>query len=196
MKTHKLSHYKLNRIKDNLKYFYNKATEEDKHNGKLWYKSANLICEKLSVKYGYNVETVASVVSALSPRNKWERNLLDAETVLKAVREGTPPEEVRVCTFNTNKDKAFRIAQLKEAINTQSMKTFAFVQNIANLNRSYVTIDVWHMRACFNKMITPNSLTPSLYNQIQKITIKEAESRGLKGYELQAVVWEAIRNSN
>lgn len=189
-----LSYYKKNRIKENLQYFYSAASEEDKVNGKQWYMRANMHCEKLAVQYGFTAETVASVLSALSPRNKWERNLIDTETVLKAVREDQGPDDVKVCTFNTNKEKAFRIARLEESLSVDSPKTFAFLQNILYLDDRYVTIDVWHMRACFNKMI-PQNLNKSVYEELQKITIDQAKQVGLKGYEYQAIIWETIKNS-
>ena len=34
----------------------------------------------------------------------------------------------------------------------------------------------------------------SLYNQIQKLTLKKADKLGLKGFEYQAILWESIRN--
>lgn len=190
-----LSYYKQNKVKDNLKYFYDQASDQDRASGKTWYMEAHLFCEKMAVKYGFTSETVASVLSALSPRNKWERNLIDTESVLSAVRDDLQPEDIKVCTFNNNKEKAFKIARYEEAIDVSSPKTYAFLQNIAYLNDQYVTIDVWHIRACFNKMIAPKSLTKGIYEELQKITIKEAEQVGLKGYEYQAIIWESIKNS-
>lgn len=189
-----LSYYKKNRIKENLQYFYDQSTEEERLSGKQWYIKANMFCEELAVRYGYNAETVASVLSALSPRNKWERNMIDTETVLQAVRDDQGPDDVKVCTFNNNKEKAFRIARHEESLSVDSPKTYAFLQNILYLNDQYVTIDVWHMRACFNRMI-PQNLNKSVYEELQKITIDQAKDHGLKGYEYQAIIWETIKNS-
>lgn len=190
-----LSYYKRDRIRENLKYFYDKATEEDKASGKAWYYKAHEFCARNAVQYGYNVETVAAVISALSPRNKWERNLIDAESVLNAVRNNIPEEEIKVCTFNKNKEKAFNIARLKQVIGSDALKTYAFLQNIANLNEKYVTIDIWHQRAAFNKMRDIN-LNKGVYLELQKITIEEAKERNLKGFEYQAIIWESIRNDH
>jgi hypothetical protein len=190
-----LSYYKKNKVKDNLKYFFDTASDLDRISGKAWYFNANLFCEKMAVKYGLTTETVAAIVSALSPHNKWERNLIDTETVLKAVRKDLQPEDVKVCTFNSNKEKAFKIARYEEAIDISSPKTYAFLQNIAYLNDQYVTIDRWHIRASFNKMIAPKSLTKGLYQEIQDITIKEASDVNLTGYQYQAIIWESIKNT-
>jgi len=189
-----LSNYKINKIKDNLRYFYNIADQDQKERGEAWYLQANIWCETMAVKYGYPTYIVAEVLSALSPRNKWERNKKDAEAVLSAVRNNEPIESVKVCTFHNNKEKAFDIARLKTRIVHGSPKTYSFVQNIAYLHADFVTVDVWHMRACFDKMILPN-LTDLRYGQIVKATKQVAKEFGLKGYEFQAIVWNVVREA-
>ena len=189
-----LTYYQLNKIKNNLRYFYSIADDDQIERGKAWYREANQWCEFMAVKYGYPTYVVAEVLSALSPRNKWQRNKADAEAVLSAVRNNEPMESVKVCTFNTNKEKAFDIARLKTRIVHGSPKTYSFVQNIAYLHSDFVTVDVWHMRACFDKMIVPN-LTDLRYGQIAKATKKVAAEFGLKGFEFQAIVWNVVRES-
>jgi hypothetical protein len=190
-----LSKYKLNKGKDNLRHFYESANEEDKLNGINWYSDFNIWCTELADKYGYDNATIAAIFSALSPRNKLEKNKIDTIAVLDAVRDGVAPDDIKVSTFHNNKYKAFNIAYGVESIKKASPKTFAFMMNVGYLNESYVTVDVWHMRAFFNRMIAPKSLTPKVYKQIEKATIEVAEEYGIKGYELQAVVWENIRNN-
>jgi len=190
-----LTYYKKNKVKDNLKHFFDIASEEDITNGKLWYNKANQFCLEMALKYSYTPETVAAIVSALSPHNKWERNLIDAETILKAYRDGLTADDVKVCTFDNNKHKAFNIAALNESIDVSSRKTFAFLQNIAYLNDKHVTIDRWHIRACFNRMIQPKRLNDNLYDELQAITIELAKENNLTGYQYQAIVWESIKNN-
>lgn len=197
MKTKKLSNYRLNKIKENLVYFYDQV-KDDKDmvdQGLSWYLNANIWCEYMAVKYGVSAYKVASVLSALSPRNKWERNKVDAEAVIKTWREGGSPEDVSVCTFTGNKNKAFDILNSIAEIEPKSLKTRAFLLNIAYLDPEAVTIDVWHLRACFDRMIVPKSLTPTIYDQLQKLTIGLAKERGIRGYEFQAVVWGSVRGS-
>ena len=180
-------------VRKRLRHLFNQSDAQSQQSGKSWYKSANKICLKFAMKYDYAPEVVANVLSALSPRNKWERNIIDCENVLKAVRLGMPPEQAKVCTFNTNKFKAFDFARSGSSIKTTSPKTFAFVRNIAELDDTKVTIDVWHLRACFGETIE-TGLTPKKYKRLEAITIQEAKKVGLKGYEFQAIVWEVIRN--
>jgi hypothetical protein len=197
MKTKGLSSYKLKKVKDNLLHFYNEVKDDQDlvSQGESWYLQANIWCEKLAVNYGISTYKVASVLSALSPRNNWERNKQDAEAVIQTWRKGGSPDDVTVCTFTSNKQKAFDILNSVAEIEPKSLKTRAFLLNIAYLDPEAVTIDVWHLRACFDRMIVPKSLTPTIYKQLQDLTIKLAKERGLRGYEFQAIVWGAVRGS-
>lgn len=183
----------LNKFSKNLDMFFNMATDDMIKEGLEWYQKAHEFCEEMSKEYEYCPLVVAGVVSALSPRNKWQRNLEDAEAVLHAVNEGLSPDEVKVCTFNKNKYKAFAIAKREVSIAESSRKTYAFVENIASLNEDYVTIDVWHQRALFNKFIESMSVGKIAYEQIQELTIKKAKEVGMKGYEYQAVIWVSVK---
>ncbi len=193
----KLSNYKKQKISENLEYFFNKVSEDDYNEGLVWYQTANDIVQNLSKKYNFQPIIVANVLSALSPRNKWERNIFDTEQVLKAVNEGKDHDSVKVCTFNNNKIKAFELAQgNREGIEySNSPKTHSFVRNIAELNENFVTVDVWHTRAAFDKMIVPTSLSASNYDDIRDITIKNAKKHNIKPFEYQAIVWCSIRNN-
>lgn len=190
-----ISNYKLKKIKKNLEYFYNNSTEEQKINGINWYKKANKFCIDIANEYKINAYIVASVLSALSPRNKWEQNKKDTIKVFEAIKNGKSPEDIKVCTFNKNKIKAFNIAKGNEDIKKSSPKTFAFLKNISCLDSNFVTIDVWHLRACFDKMILKKSITLNEYKQVENLTINLAKKYKLKGYEFQAIVWENIRNN-
>ena len=193
----KLSNYKKQKIQANLEYFYHLANAQEKSDGLNWYRTAHEIVQGLSMKYNFEPIVVAQVLSALSPRNKWERNIIDTENVLKAVNDGLGPESVSVCTFNNNKRKAFQFARgERENIDYKtSPKTHSFVRNIAELNTDFVTVDMWHTRAAFNRMVVPKSLSLSNYEDIRDITIENAKAHGVTPFEYQAIVWCGIRNN-
>lgn len=186
--------YMAKKIRENLRMYFDLASQDQIESGKHWYYNAHDICTNLA-SGNFTPEQVAGVISALSPRNKWERNIIDAETVLNAVSEGLLPEYVKVCTFNTNKFKAFEIAKGNRTITDVSRKTYAFIRNIAKLDPDRVTVDVWHLRACFGKTID-TGLTPKRYDIIEAITLDEAKRVGLKGFEYQAIIWEVVRDRN
>ena len=187
----KLSKYKLKKISNNLDHFFNIASDQEILAGQNWYKNANLEANKIAKKYDLDIYKVAQVISALSPRNKWEQNLKDADKVSEAFNLGLHPTDIKVCTFHSNKFKAFNILANNLQITNNSLKTFNFVNNIAYLNNDFLTIDIWHLRACFNNMIKINNaaIGKIAYEQIKQLTLKKATKLGLKGFELQAILW-------
>jgi hypothetical protein len=187
----KLTRYQLKKISSNLDLFFNKATKKDIKNGLNWYPDANKHAKNISIRHGLDLYKVAQVISALSPRNKWKQNIKDADKVCHAFNIGLQPEDVKVCTFHTNKFKAFNILNNNVNITNNSLKTFNFVNNIAYLNNDFLTVDIWHLRACFFNDIKINNaaIGKIAYNQIKELTIKKANKLGLKGYEFQAIIW-------
>ena len=190
-----LSKYKLNKISKNLDKFFNIATDDQIKEGLKWYQEANKIVLNIATEYKIDPYKVASVLSALSPRNKWKQNIADTIKVCKAWTEGKTPEDIKVCTFHTNKFKAFAILDDKVKITDKSLKTFNFVRNIAFLDPTALTVDIWHLRACFDKIIKIDnaSIGRVAYRQIKKLTLAKAEKLGITGFEFQAIVWTSIR---
>ena len=187
-------------IKNNLRAWYKSATKRQVIDGKQWYPKANLFADELATKSGNEPFTIAGVISALSPRNKWNKNLTDAETVTWAQARKLKPNEVKVSTFHKNKNKAFEILEGKQAIEWKSRKTYSFVKNVGELDDKYITIDSWHLRACQSKptrMVkageVKESVTPKQYDRIKELTMELAREFNIKGYEFQAIVWVAIK---
>ena len=93
------------------------ATSQEVQLGCDWYPSAFQIAGRIADKYDLRVETVAGVIAALSPSNRWERNVFDAEALIKVWRAGATRDEVldpdapiiKVCTYLGQKTKAWDI---------------------------------------------------------------------------------------
>jgi len=187
----------LRKISRNLDYFFNLATDDEITEGKQWYKLANNFCNNVANEFNTTPLIVASVVSALSPRNRWTQNLIDAKKVFQAIEDGKQPEQIKVCTFNRNKYKAFELAKGNIFITEDSPKTFNFVRNIAHLDPSALTIDIWHIRASLKqfKAIDSAQIGKVAYSQIKALTIKKANKLGLTGYEYQAIIWITAQNN-
>lgn len=198
MKKFTVTNYTDQKIKNRLEAWINLATEEQIEDGKNWYKDAQKFTRYLSDRYNIDSYVCASVVSALSPNNKWERNKTDAEAVIKAHLNGIAPENIKVCTYNANKNKAFDILNGK-LITEKSPKTHSFAMNVGLLSTDHITIDKWHLRACLlypNDGVLPciESCTAVQYRRIEKITTRIAKEKKLKGYELQAIIWLTIKD--
>jgi len=188
----------LKKYRSNLRTWYNRATKDEIKQGLVWYKDAMDFAKELSNTYDVSGEVAAGVISALSPNNRWERNKFDAVQVLMAVRDGKSMDDVKVCTYNANKAKAFAIAKGDRKILTSSPKTYAFARNVGENDSNFVTIDKWHLRACQTSSkksrTCRESVTPKQYRIIQKETVKVANEIGVKAHQFQAIVWVTIRN--
>ena len=83
------------------------ATSQEVQLGTDWYPSAYKIAVRLAGKYRIPTETAAGVIAALSPSNRWERNIVDAEALIKVFKAGATRDEVlhpkhpiiKVCTY-------------------------------------------------------------------------------------------------
>jgi hypothetical protein len=190
----RFSRYKLNKISDGLDYWFDKSNQDDVYNGLNWYKDANRLVVDLSKKYNVSKLKVASVISALSPRNKWDQNIIDAELVINSFKSNIHHSHIKVCTFDSNKIKAFNILSGCAEIKDSSRKTYSFVSNICDLNENFVTVDVWYLRACGTYTSIPETPNKTQYDQIVDLTINKANKLGIRGYEYQAIVWCSIRN--
>ena len=189
----KLTKNQLAKVSKNLDHYFNLATDQQINGGLNWYKKANDFCIEQSKVFNVDSFTVASIVSALSPRNKWLTNLKDTVTVLNAVKNGLGPTDIKVSTFHTNKFKAFAIAEGEVEITDESRKTYSFVCNVGNLDEDRATVDVWHLRACFNQTI--GALGQLAYDQLERLTISKAKKLGLKGFEYQAIIWASVQSN-
>ena len=173
------------------------STPADIEAGRGWYREAMDYARYLSVEFNVSRKVAAGVISALSPNNKWERNKIDAFTVLQAVRDGLGPDSVSVCTYGANKRKAFAIATGDESILQKSPKTYAFAMNVGENSADHVTVDKWHMRACLTssrkRTQVQESPTAMQYRRIEGLTAQLAKREGFKGYELQAIIWVTIK---
>lgn len=185
-------------ISNNIKAWLDIATRKQMREGKAWYKEAKRFTKTISKRYKIDRYTVAAVISALSPNNKWERNKQDAESMMKAFTGGEGIDSFKCCTYNANKRKAWSILEKGTKIAAKSPKTHAFAMNIGRLSEKHVTIDKWHIRACLCKpregiTDTAESVTPIQYRRIEAITARIAEENKMKAYELQAIVWVTIK---
>ena len=74
----KLSRYRVGVISKNLEKVFDQCTKEEYANGKEWYYKTNRLITSMADTHGVDVLTATQVMSALSPRNRWEQNIKDA----------------------------------------------------------------------------------------------------------------------
>jgi len=177
------------------------ASAAETAGGLSWYKEANRVAVTLADRYEIPEETAAGVIAALSPRNKWDRNLIDAENIIAAYVAGGAEacEGVKVCTFGSNKQKAVEIltwgAGEQVALEILSgPKLREFYSCI--LGRDDVCIDGHAYSIWFGDRVTlakVPSIGKKLREEIKKDYLAVAKKNNLKGYEVQAITWVAHR---
>ena len=177
------------------------ASVAEQSEGLSWYQRANLAAVRLADQYEISIDTAAGVIAALSPRNKWERNLIDAENIIAAFKAGGDEacEEIKVCTFGSNKKKAIDIliwgAQgelIKEILSGPKLcEFFACI-----IGEDDVCIDGHAYSIWFGdriKLADVPSIGKKLRAEIKKDYLAVAKKNNLTGYEVQAITWVAHR---
>ena len=186
------------------------ASQADISSGLHWYQRAYDLAVKFIHAYdGLTMGQAVGVIAALSPNNKWERNCIDAEAMIKTWSIGGDYNMIKVCTFNPNKQKAIDILSLDmESVDTEvipkilnGQKVVAFYRSIMG-DKSSVCVD-GHAYAIFIGERVPTtktpSITPKLFETIQRAyQLVAKRSADLCGVELsptqvQAVTWVTYR---
>lgn len=184
------------------------ATVADIHEGRYWYQRAYDLAVQLIHTYEpLTLGQAVGVIAALSPNNRWERNCRDAESLIKAWYCGGDLSAVKVCTYNTNKQKAISILGLEsadaEAIAEilNGRKITAFYRSISG-DPDAVCVDGHAYAVWIGERVTTTktpSLTPSLYEAIARSYVLVAKrSVELCGHlltpaQVQAVTWVTYR---
>jgi len=194
----------------NILAMYMQATPVDTQEGTVWYNNAHQICQGLSDKYNLPLSTVVGVVSALSPNNKWDRNILDAEQMIKAYCMGF--DYPKVCTFGGNKDKAITIleCEIDSSENICAIlkgnKTIAFFRGIfTNGQCDEITVD-GHAFNIWRGMYTSLNEVPAISNKLYAtvsdayreaaVTINNLEGTKYSAAQIQAITWVTHRRIN
>lgn len=181
----------MNNYEKQLESIYKNVTSVNFGKGMRWYSNARWLCENFSKRFNIPLFKVVGVMSALSPRNKWDNNVMDTMMLLKY------GDRVTTHTFGANKRKALKIINQAKCSNDvitilNSDKTVNFFKNIYNKNDLNVTVDVWAMRAVgYNKAITPKS-----YEEIATAYYNVALKHGILPKQFQAIIWETVRSAS
>jgi len=196
----------MNITHGNILAVFFSASEAEICEGREWYSNANKYASALALKYNIHVERVAAIIAALSPNNRWNRNLIDAEALIKVYTNGGDPGSVKVATFNKNKAKAIAILNGDGPFTTLGgRKVRAFLQCILGLYPDAVCVD-GHAYSIWLGQRVPTTKTPSisakLYEQIandyRKATdqINNITGQHFTPAQVQAVTWVVWRNLN
>lgn len=188
---------------ENIVDCYSRATDAQIDTGRAWYRDAKNQAHDIAVKHDMPVYIVVAVIAALSPNNKWVRNVINADELIGAFIRGDAMETVKVSTYNKMKEKAWRILQqipdydgAKTMLNGQKITSF-FMDIMGEFN---VTIDGHARNIAYNERVGLTDDRTNIgvreYRALQAAYYDAAEQVGLMPYELQAITWTAWRDEH
>lgn len=182
----------------NILRVFKQATPQEVKHGKTWYKRALKECQDMADYHQLPVRVVAGVVAALSPTNKWERNLIDAHNMCKVFVKGGYVEDCKPCTYKKMRDKAWLIlTSMPDSIEEVSIilngaKITDFFQCI--MGKDVCVID-GHAWGIANKdrrtMQDVPSIGKKLRQDLQTCYSRAGKKHGMTAYEMQAATWVA-----
>lgn len=147
-----------------------------------WYDQAQLTCSGMAESFGLSLEQVAGIVSALSPRVRWHKNVEYARRFIRGER---------VPVFSTSRRNAQRILDGEHPLDVmRGPKTRAFYSNLIGDLR-HVTCDVWACRAVGEE----RKPAGRVYEEVSELYILASEMVGCAPAQMQAAVWAAVRGS-
>jgi hypothetical protein len=162
--------------------------------GKNWYPAVREIAGVMHP----SVVAGAGVIAALSPRQRWDKNIEYAVTVCDAARSGGVMPSVGGTLRNVTKAWNIAVGSYKfdpiEELNSSegSYKVNRFYYNILG-DQSMVTVDVWATKVALPEF-DGKAVRGNLYLRIEDAYKQAAKQIGtISARDLQAVCWVNVR---
>ena len=190
---------------ENILAIYKLATPEEKRDGIVWYADALRDCTRIATDLELPVHIVTGVCAALSPNNKWDRNIINARDLCAAFVNGDGMDSVKVSTYHKMKSKAWSILEAMPdhdgviaILNGQ--KIVSFYNNI--MGDDTCTIDGHARNIAYGERVgltdDKTNIGVNEYRTLQTDYVSAAKrtrvnGRALKAFELQAITWVTWR---
>jgi hypothetical protein len=185
----------------NITSVYRDADAVQYNEGLIWYPDAQKAAHDIAVKYDIAVYIVAAVIAALSPNNKWSRNVKNADALIGAFIRGDGIDSVKVSTYNKMKAKAWDILAArpdydgaKAMLKGQKITSF-FMDIMGEFN---VTIDGHARNIAYGERVGLTDDRTNIgvreYRALQAAYEEAARRVGLMPYQLQAITWRVWRD--
>ena len=190
---------------ENILAVYKMATPEEKRDGIVWYVEAFADCKRIALDTKVPVHIVVGVVAALSPNNKWDRNINNAKDLIEGYLNGEHIESIKVSTYNKMKEKAWSILDRMPdedgvSLILNGQKITSFYRNI--MGHDTCTVD-GHAKNIYYGVrhgLTDDksNVGKREYFEISKAYVEAGKKvrvngRSLKAFEIQAITWVVWR---
>ncbi len=189
------------RMVHNIMACYRSADDLQVAEGLLWYSDAQKAAHNIAAKYGIAVYIVVAVISALSPNNKWARNVVNADALIGAFLRGDGIDAVKVSTYHAMKQQSGDILVArpdydgaKRMLKGQKITSF-FMDIMGEFN---VTIDGHARNIAYDEKVGLTDDRTNIgvreYRALQAAYEEAARRIGLMPYQLQAITWRVWRD--
>ena len=185
----------------NIMAVYRDADATQHAEGLLWYSDAQKAAHDIAVKYDIAVYLAVAVIAALSPNNKWSRNVTNADALIGAFIRGDGVDSVKVSTYHKMKAKAWDILAARpdyEGAKTmlKGQKITSFFMDI--MGEFNVTIDGHARNIAYGERVGLTDDRTNIgvreYRALQAAYEEAARRVGLMPYQLQAITWRVWRD--
>lgn len=183
----------FDKIAENIRSWYFRASDDQVIEGLEWYDVAGGIADDIAAQNGISREHAAAVISHLSPRTDWNRNVRGAYGLASG-------GETEGCVGSNIARAAVALASDTplDTFGPDAHKTRRFARNILG-DREGVTVDIWAARAAWME-VYPKADKPldwvGVYRACELAYRTVAAEIGIAPAELQAVVWVTIKNAD
>jgi hypothetical protein len=173
---------------DRIAATFGRATDSDRASGAAWYADGGAIVDSLADQSGHSREHIAAVISHLSPRTPWGRNVYGA-TML--VTQGTAP----TCIGSNVERARGALASDSPLATLNGPKTRRFAHNLLG-DRSVVTVDVWAAKVAFGHDRPAETILRrvGVYDAVEYAFVLAARRLGVDPVTVQATTWIVARN--
>jgi hypothetical protein len=185
----------------NIMACYRAADSVQVNEGLLWYDDAQKAAHDIALKYDIAVYLVVAVIAALSPNNKWSRNVINADALIGAFLRGDGIDAVKVSTYHAMKKKAWDILAARPDYETA--KTMLKGQKITSffcdiMGEFNVTIDGHARNIAYDEKVGLTDDRTNIgvreYRALQAAYEEAARRLRLMPYQLQAITWRVWRD--
>ena len=185
----------------NIVACYKTADDDQRAGGMVWYSKAQCAAYDIAAKYDIAVYLVVAVIAALSPNNKWSRNVINADALIGAFLRGDGIDAVKVSTYHKMKQKAWDILAARPDYDTakamlKGQKITSFFCDI--MGEFNVTIDGHARNIAYAEKVSLTDDRSNIgkleYRALQAAYEQAARQLGLMPYQLQAITWRVWRD--
>lgn len=169
-----------------------------------WYLQANHLCREIAKEASFSAQSpsskivepirVAGIIAALSPQKSWPENIRLAEDfILKGSRKGHTGVMIgKAKAIWALPNHELTPETIVEILNGPKISSF-FLNIYQPYQSQAVTIDRHAVDAAMGKVLENKTMTVNQYRFFELAYQTAAVKIGIKGSELQAIVWEEWR---